>query len=70
MPFLVLPQEKWNKIYKVFMEVRAMQKKILGTILCSMGFGMLFVIFLPWWGFIAATIMVIVGGLLLFGRWC
>lgn len=47
-----------------------MQKKILGTILCSMGFGMLFVIFLPWWGFIAATIMVIVGGLLLFGRWC
>ncbi|MGE4215292.1 MAG: hypothetical protein AB7E42_11035 [Anaerotignaceae bacterium] len=47
-----------------------MQKKILGIIMCSMGLGMLFVIFLPWWGFIAATIMVIAGGLLLFGRWC
>ncbi|MCQ4726394.1 hypothetical protein NE664_06915 [Anaerotignum faecicola] len=47
-----------------------MQKKLLGVILSSMGIGMLMVIFLPWWGFAAATVMVIAGGLLIFGKWC
>jgi len=45
-----------------------MEKKILGIILASMGMGILLVIFLPWWGFVAATIMVLAGGLLIFNK--
>jgi len=45
-----------------------MHKKVIGLVLVSMGMGMLIVIFLPWWGFVAAAIMVIAGGLLLFGK--
>ena len=47
-----------------------MQKKIIGIILASMGTGMLIVTFLPWWGFAAATVMVVSGCLLIFGKWC
>ncbi len=45
-----------------------MQKKLLGVVLSSMGMGMLIVIFLPWWGFLAAAIMVVAGGLLIFNK--
>ena len=45
-----------------------MEKKILGVILASMGMGMLMVIFLPWWGFLVAAIMVVAGGILIFNK--
>ncbi len=38
-----------------------MEFKILGIVLVSLGLGMLIVSFFPWWGFIAAIIMVLAG---------
>lgn len=45
-------------------------KQVLGLILCSTGCGMLVVLIIPWWGFMAAMIMVIVGAVLLFSKKC
>lgn len=42
-----------------------MELKILGIILVSFGMGMLIVRFLPWWGFIAAAMLVAVGIILI-----
>ena len=42
-----------------------MEIKILGIILVSFGMGMLIVRFLPWWGFIAAAMIVAVGIILI-----
>lgn len=42
-----------------------MELKILGIILVSFGMGMLIVRFLPWWGFIAAAMLVAVGAILI-----
>ena len=41
-------------------------KRLLGLSLFSAGCGMLVVLVIPWWGFIAAVILVAVGGFLLF----
>ena len=43
-----------------------MKRKTVGVALISYGCGMLAVIFIPWWGFIAAFIMVVIGVGLLF----
>ena len=43
-----------------------MKRKTIGIALVSYGCGMLTVIFIPWWGFIAAFIMVVIGIALLF----
>lgn len=42
-----------------------MELKILGVVLVSLGTGMLIVRFLPWWGFIAAAMLVAVGAVLI-----
>lgn len=42
-----------------------MELKILGVVLVSFGTGMLIVRFLPWWGFIAAAMLVAVGAVLI-----
>ncbi len=36
-------------------------KRVMGLICLSMGIGMLTVIFLPWWGFIAAALLAVYG---------
>ena len=36
-------------------------RALIGIVCVSMGFGMLLVLFIPGWGFIAAAILVIVG---------
>lgn len=46
------------------------QKKTLGLIMFSVGFGMLIVMIIPWWGFIAAVILLISGAYLLFSDYC
>ncbi len=38
-----------------------MKIKTIGVALISYGCGMLTVIFIPWWGFIAAFVLVIIG---------
>ena len=40
--------------------------KLLGIILASMGFGMLLVLIIPWWGFILALGVFITGLCLIF----
>ena len=42
-----------------------MELKIMGIILVSLGTGMLIVRFFPWWGFIAALLLVAVGVVLI-----
>ncbi len=42
-----------------------MNRKMIGTVLTSFGMGMLVVIFIPWWGFIAAMVMALIGIMLL-----
>lgn len=40
--------------------------KLLGIILASMGFGMLIISIIPWWGYILAFIVFILGIILIF----
>ena len=40
--------------------------QLLGIILASVGFGMLIVSLIPWWGYIIAFIILIVGLILIF----
>ena len=47
-----------------------MNYKALGLILVCLGAGMLMAIFIPWWGCIAASIMVICGVLLIINGKC
>lgn len=48
------------------MRGRITEKTLIGSMLCSMGTGMLIVIVFPWWGFIVAGLMVVVGVILLY----
>jgi len=45
-----------------------MNRKMLGVALLSCGIGMLVVIIIPWWGFIAAFIMALIGLFMLYGN--
>ncbi|MBQ2753573.1 MAG: hypothetical protein IJF29_05585 [Firmicutes bacterium] len=45
-----------------------MNRKMLGVALTSCGMGMLVVIIIPWWGFIAAFIMALIGLGILFSN--
>ncbi|NLK37056.1 MAG: hypothetical protein GX299_03110 [Epulopiscium sp.] len=50
--------------------ISCIQKKTLGLVLFSVGSGMLVVIIIPWWGFLAAIILLATGAYLLFSDCC